>query len=75
MLWSHHVTNSDPHGDVDRIVRHGSPGSIVLIHDGGSEPNPSLMTQLDRLVGSMTDRGYRFVTVSELLAAPRATVT
>jgi peptidoglycan/xylan/chitin deacetylase (PgdA/CDA1 family) len=71
MLWSHHVTNSDPHGDVDRIVRHGSPGSIVLIHDGGSEPNPSLMTQLDRLVGSMTDRGYRFVTVSELLAAPR----
>jgi peptidoglycan/xylan/chitin deacetylase (PgdA/CDA1 family) len=71
MLWSHHVTNSDPHGDVDRIVRHGSPGSVVLVHDGGAEPNPSLMTQLDRLVGSMKDRGYRFVTVSELLAAPR----
>jgi hypothetical protein len=28
------------------------------------------MTQLDRLVASMTDAGYRFVTVSELLAAP-----
>jgi peptidoglycan-N-acetylglucosamine deacetylase len=67
MLWSHHVTNSDPHGDVDRIIRHGSPGSIVLVHDGGSEPNTSLMTQLDRLVGSMTDAGYRFVTVSDLL--------
>jgi len=25
------------------------------------------MAQLDRLVGSMTDRGYEFVTVSELL--------
>jgi peptidoglycan-N-acetylglucosamine deacetylase len=71
MLWSHHVTNSDPHGDVDRIIRHGSPGSIVLVHDGGSEPNPSLMTQLDRLVGSMRDGGYRFVTVSELLSASR----
>jgi hypothetical protein len=27
------------------------------------------MEQLDRLVASMTDAGYRFVTVSELLAA------
>jgi hypothetical protein len=27
------------------------------------------MKQLDRLVASMTDAGYRFVTVSELLAA------
>jgi len=28
------------------------------------------MTQLDRLVASMTDRGYKFVTVSGLLSAP-----
>jgi hypothetical protein len=27
------------------------------------------MTQLERLVASMTDAGYQFVTVSELLAA------
>jgi hypothetical protein len=27
------------------------------------------MKQLDRLVGSMMDTGFRFVTVSELLAA------
>jgi hypothetical protein len=27
------------------------------------------MRQLDRLVASMTDAGYSFVTVSELLAA------
>jgi peptidoglycan/xylan/chitin deacetylase (PgdA/CDA1 family) len=50
------------------ILRRPSPGSIVLAHDGGSEPNASLMKQLDRLVASMTDTGYRFVTVSELLA-------
>jgi peptidoglycan/xylan/chitin deacetylase (PgdA/CDA1 family) len=68
-LWSQHVTGGRPRGDVDTILRRGSPGSIVLAHDGGREPNVSLMTQLDRLVASMTDRGYRFVTVSELLSA------
>jgi peptidoglycan-N-acetylglucosamine deacetylase len=69
-LWSHHVTGSNPRGGVDVILRRPSPGSIVLAHDGGSEPNASLMKQLDRLVASMTDAGYRFVTVSELLATP-----
>jgi peptidoglycan-N-acetylglucosamine deacetylase len=71
-LWSHHVTGSNPADNVDVILRQGSPGSIVLAHDGGSEPNASLMRQLDRLVASMTDDGYTFVTVSELLAAPAA---
>jgi len=68
-LWSSHVTGSNARGDVDAILRRPSPGSIVLAHDGGSEPHASLMTQLDRLVASMTETGYRFVTVSELLAA------
>jgi peptidoglycan-N-acetylglucosamine deacetylase len=68
-LWSSHVTGSDPRGDVDAILRRPSPGSIMLVHDGGSEPNAGLMTQLDRLVASMTETGYRFVTVGELLAA------
>jgi peptidoglycan/xylan/chitin deacetylase (PgdA/CDA1 family) len=67
-LWSHHVTGSNPHGDVSTILRRASPGSIVLAHDGGPEPNAGLMKQLDRLVASMTDAGYRFVTISELLA-------
>jgi peptidoglycan-N-acetylglucosamine deacetylase len=67
-LWSHHVTGSNPQGDVNTILRKCSPGSVILVHDGGSEPNPRLMTQLDRLVASMTGTGYRFVTVSELLA-------
>lgn len=69
-LWSHHVTGSNPEGGVNVILRRPSPGSIVLAHDGGSEPNTSLMKQLDRLVASMTDTGYRFVTISELLATP-----
>jgi peptidoglycan-N-acetylglucosamine deacetylase len=68
-LWSEHVTGSNPQGDVDTDLRQASPGSIMLAHDGGPEPNAVLMKQLDRLVASMTDAGYGFVTVSELLAA------
>jgi peptidoglycan/xylan/chitin deacetylase (PgdA/CDA1 family) len=68
-LWSAHVRGSNAAGDVDQTLRQASPGSIVLAHDGGSEPNASLMKQLDRLVATMTDAGYRFVTVSELLTA------
>jgi peptidoglycan/xylan/chitin deacetylase (PgdA/CDA1 family) len=70
MLWSDHVTGSNARADVTRVLRQATPGSIVLGHDGGPEPNATLMTQLDRLVGSMTDAGYTFVTVSELITAP-----
>jgi peptidoglycan/xylan/chitin deacetylase (PgdA/CDA1 family) len=65
-LWSHRVGDTPPPPGASLP----SPGSIVLVHDGGSEPNASLMTQLDRLVASMTAAGYTFVTFSELLAAP-----
>jgi peptidoglycan/xylan/chitin deacetylase (PgdA/CDA1 family) len=71
-LWSEHVTGSNARGDVDAALRRASPGSIVLAHDGGSEPNGSLMQQLDRLIAAMTDAGYQFVTVTELLRAPAA---
>lgn len=71
MLWSNWVNGGSPKFDVDETLRRASPGSIVLAHDGGPQPNTTLMQQLDRLVGSMTDSGYTFVTVSELLAASR----
>ena len=68
-LWSHSITGVNAKVDVDEVLEQSLPGSIVLLHDGGSEPNATLMKQLDRLTGSMTDAGYKFVTVSELLAA------
>jgi peptidoglycan-N-acetylglucosamine deacetylase len=70
-LWSQHITGSNARADVDTILQQASPGSIVLAHDGGPEPNATLMQQLDRLVGTMTDGGYKFVTVSELMDASR----
>jgi hypothetical protein len=67
-LGPDHVTGSNLRGDVGVILRQASPGSIVLAHDGVSEPSVSLIKQLDRVTASMADAGYRFVTV-ELLAA------
>ena len=69
MLWSDRVTGSNARADVDETRRRASPASIVLGHDGGPQPNATLMQQLDRLAGSMTDAGYTFVTVRGLLAA------
>jgi peptidoglycan/xylan/chitin deacetylase (PgdA/CDA1 family) len=71
MLWSNWVNGGSPKFDVDETLRRASPGSIVLAHDGGPQPSATLMHELDRLIGSMTDSGYTFVTVSELLAASR----
>jgi len=72
ILWSQHITGSNAVADTGAALRQASPGSIVLAHDGGSEPNASLMQQLDRLVGSLQDDGFRFVTVSQLLAEERS---
>jgi peptidoglycan/xylan/chitin deacetylase (PgdA/CDA1 family) len=69
-LWSDHITGSNPGGDVTTTLRQASAGSIVLAHDGGSEPNDELVSQLDRLIGGLKDDGFAFATVSELLAAP-----
>jgi peptidoglycan-N-acetylglucosamine deacetylase len=73
LLWSGHITGSNSRNDVTRVLREVSPGSVVLAHDGGPEPNATLMQQLDRLVGSLKDDGYQFVTGSELLAIPDRT--
>lgn len=69
MLWSDHITGSNARADVDAVLRQATPGSVVLAHDGGPEPNATLMTQLDRLIGSLLDSGYTLATVSELLTA------
>ncbi|MFL6240159.1 MAG: polysaccharide deacetylase family protein [Actinomycetes bacterium] len=69
ILWSEHVTGSNAFADAATTTREARPGSIVLAHDGGPEPNRNLMRALDQLLASLRAKGYRFVTVSELLAA------
>ncbi len=42
------------------------PGGIVLMHDGGG-PHYKTMEALPYIIDGLTKRGYRFVTVPELL--------
>jgi peptidoglycan/xylan/chitin deacetylase (PgdA/CDA1 family) len=44
------------------------PGSILVFHDG--EDHPDMVAGLPRLLSSLKKRGYRFLTVPELLGLP-----
>jgi len=48
------------------IVSHVRPGSIVLMHDGGG-PRGETLAALPQIIDTLRGRGYRFVTVTELL--------
>jgi cellulose synthase/poly-beta-1,6-N-acetylglucosamine synthase-like glycosyltransferase/peptidoglycan/xylan/chitin deacetylase (PgdA/CDA1 family) len=62
---------------VEQIVRaatpRGRPGGIVLLHDGGGDRSQTLAA-VERLVPRLRERGFRFVTTSQLLGLPRAAV-
>ncbi|MFT3864578.1 MAG: polysaccharide deacetylase family protein [Solirubrobacterales bacterium] len=48
-----------------RVVRQTRPGSIVLLHDGGH--HPETVKALPGIIEGLAARGFRFVTVTELL--------
>jgi peptidoglycan-N-acetylglucosamine deacetylase len=48
-----------------RVVRRTKPGSIVLLHDGGR--HPQTVEALPGIVEGLQRRGFRLVTVTELL--------
>lgn len=68
ILWSfdagddHHVPAARMQAHVIEAAR---PGSIVLMHDGGHHPQTPLA--LPRIIEGLRERGFRLVTVSELL--------
>lgn len=55
----------------DRIVSYAmtgaKPGSIILLHDGCGNPEQTVPA-VDTIITKLKEQGYRFVTVSELLA-------
>jgi chitooligosaccharide deacetylase len=57
----------------ERVLAGVHPGAIVLLHDGvpdGNSGEPSrdaTVAAVERLLAELPDRGYRLVTVSELL--------
>lgn len=55
----------------DRVVSATRPGSIILLHDGGGA-DFGTPAALGPIIKRLRDRGYRFVTVPELLNLPRS---
>ncbi len=51
---------------VSRVLAHIEPGDIVLFHDGGSDRSQTIAA-LPIILKDLKLRGYRFVTVSQLM--------
>lgn len=69
------VFQPDPDVLVEGTLRIARPGLIVVFHDGynaSGAPRDRTVTAIDRLIPRLRERGYRFVTVPELLAVPAA---
>jgi peptidoglycan/xylan/chitin deacetylase (PgdA/CDA1 family) len=51
---------------VARVLGAVTPGAIVIMHDGGG-PRPQTVAAVPRIVAALRARGYRLVTVPQLL--------
>jgi peptidoglycan/xylan/chitin deacetylase (PgdA/CDA1 family) len=64
-LGSDDTAKIDSAGIANNIVQHPHPGAIVLLHD--SRIHQSTASSLVSVLRTLTDAGWRFVTVPELL--------
>jgi peptidoglycan-N-acetylglucosamine deacetylase len=68
ILWTFDSAD-DHHPGVEAIVHHtvkmASDGAIILMHDGGH--HPQTVEALPLVIAGLRARGFRFVTVTELL--------
>ncbi|MCA2219286.1 polysaccharide deacetylase family protein [Jidongwangia harbinensis] len=72
-LWSQQMRErafaADPHGQVRAIVDAVRPGDIILAHDVGADRRLLALRQLGAMIEGIRARGFRFATVSGLVAA------
>ena len=71
ILWSremHPETFTDTKSQVDDIVQNAVPGTIVLAHDVGLKERLSGLRGVADIVRGLRGRGFRVVTVPEMLA-------
>ena len=52
---------------VSYTMKRANPGSIILLHDGCGKPEQTVPA-VDIIITKLKEKGYRFATVSELLA-------
>ncbi|MEV4345242.1 polysaccharide deacetylase family protein [Actinoplanes sp. NPDC049596] len=71
-LWSHQMRErkfaGDPTAQARDLVDTMRPGAIVLAHDAGDKRRLLALDALPTLIATLRTQGYRFVTLSELLA-------
>lgn len=71
VLWTLQMVEgafpNDPTGHARRIVADVQPGTILLAHDVGTEQRLVALRGLPDMITGLRDRGYTFVTVSQLL--------
>lgn len=51
---------------VERVVSHAKPGHIIVLHDGGKGRSHTVEAT-DEIIKQLKNKGYSFVTASELL--------
>jgi peptidoglycan/xylan/chitin deacetylase (PgdA/CDA1 family) len=72
VLWSLQMLESEylgnPIGHANAIASAVAPGTILLAHDIGDPVRLVTIDGLPRLIELLLDRGYEFVTVSDLMA-------
>ena len=81
VLWSAMLDDTSPHAPPDelanRLIRAVADGAIIVLHDGDqgrSEPSGRAYEAAltPRVIGTLRARGYRFVTLDELVGGPAA---
>lgn len=78
VVWSVDPADYDRPGAkviAKRVISAVRPGAIVLLHDGGGYDRNQTVAALPRIVRALHRRGYRFVTVPQMIAyapPPRA---
>ena len=65
LLWSHHTPSA---AEAAAIAQRAGAGSVILCHDGRSQPNEAMIRSLGRSIRELVRRGVSFVTGSEILA-------
>ncbi len=75
ILWSHHQDPEDWKKPgvgkiVNKVLEHARNGDIILLHDRG-EGADQTVEALEHILPALAERGFRFVTVSELLQHQR----
>jgi peptidoglycan-N-acetylglucosamine deacetylase len=70
VMWSQTSADTDPRAKyqvfVKNVLRDAKPGGIVLMHDGGGDRRRTVEA-LPGIIQGLKVKGYRFVTVPELL--------